>query len=417
MRTTKQIPIDAVIPGMFVSDMHMPWYRTPFLFHSRLIEDTETIRIMKDHGITTVTIDTSKGCDVANTPVADESFSLDSTPIAPSAPPTPSHSTDSPVRTSAETVYAEAHAAVERIFADLERGVPPTPATTKAVVEQVLTHVLDHPSAMMAQGIIQKMRDFDRSLSAHALDVCILSLVVAIAQNIDPTLYDRLGTGALLHDVGYTRIPRNLVRKRSDCTESERRLLQQHPLLGAALLKEWGNFPDEVLHIVQEHHEHANGSGSPHGLSLTALSQLAQVVGIVNLYDSLVSRRGGRPAMNPHDAIRQLFLAGEQQLYPKSLVETVIRSIGVYPVGSLVRLNTGEQAVVIGANPTHRLKPQVRIIGGPQGESYANPEQIDLAIPNPNGITRTILRVLDPLQERVNIGLYLGEMGAGQFAS
>ncbi|MEC4889505.1 MAG: DUF3391 domain-containing protein [Nitrospira sp.] len=410
MSTTKRISIDEVTPGMFILDVNLPWYRTPFLFHSRVIEDLKAIQQMKDHGITTVMIDTSKGRDVAD---------VTNDPVRPSTPAEPAADTSAQQlqpQTSAEAVYSEAHEAVDRIFADLERGLPPTPAKTKAIVERVLAHVLDRPDTMIAQGIIQKMRDFDRSLAAHALDVCILALVVAVEQGVDPALYDHVGAGALLHDVGYVRLPRNLVRKRSDCTEPERRLLQKHPQLGVSLLREHTAFPEDVLRIVQEHHEYANGSGYPSGISATSLSPLAQLVGIVNFYDSLVCRRGGRPAMNPHDAIRQLFLAGEQQLYAKSLVETVIRSIGVYPVGSLVRLNTGEQAIVVGANPTQRLKPQVRIIGGPQGESYTNPERIDLAMPGQYGVTRTILRVLDPMQERVNVSLYLSDV-ANRLAS
>lgn len=113
--------------------------------------------------------------------------------------------------------------------------------------------------------------------------------------------------------------------------------------------------------------------------------------------------------MIPHDAVRQLFLVGERGQYPKPLVEAVIRSIGVYPVGSLVRLNTGEQAVVVGVNPEQRLKPQVKITGGPHGESYLNPEQVDLSLPSQDKVSRTVLRVLDPVQERVNIAMYLDD--------
>lgn len=415
MSTIKRIPIEALKPGMYIIDMDLPWYRTPFLFHKRLIQDAEAIQQMKQHGITTVTIDTSKGRDVESVAAAAQGNSQ-SQAEGSGADTTQSFSAKEPVSettatplTAPQTVYAEAQEAIERIFADLERGVPPTPAETKAVVSRVLPQVLDQRDAMILQGVFRKMMEFDRSIAAHALDTCILSLVVAIESGVDPMLYEHVGVGAFLHDVGFVRLPRNLVRKRSDCTEPERRLMRQHPQLGAALLREQGELHEEVRRIVLEHHEHSDGSGYPHGISAEDLSPLSQLVGIVNYYDNLVSRRGGRPAMTPHDAVRQLFLSGERNHYAKSLVETVIRSIGVYPVGSLVRLNTGEQAVVVGANPTQRLKPQVKIMGGPHGECYANPEQIDLALPGQGGVTRTILRVLDPAQERVNIAMYLGD--------
>jgi HD-GYP domain-containing protein (c-di-GMP phosphodiesterase class II) len=161
---------------------------------------------------------------------------------------------------------------------------------------------------------------------------------------------------------------------------------------------------EDVLRIVREHHERADGSGFPAGLSNDQISRLAQIVGIVNLYDGMVSRRGARPAMIPHDAVRQLFLAGERGHFEKSLVELMIRSIGVYPVGSLIMLNTGEQAVVVGVNPQQRLKPVIKVTTDPQGGSYTTPIEVDLATPSPDHTVR-----LDPAQERVNIGIHLDQ--------
>jgi HD-GYP domain-containing protein (c-di-GMP phosphodiesterase class II) len=92
---------------------------------------------------------------------------------------------------------------------------------------------------------------------------------------------------------------------------------------------------------------------------------LAQLVGLVDAYDGMVSRRGGRPAMLPHDAIRQLFRLGDTGQYAKDLIRAMIGSLGVYPIGSLVRLNTAEQAVVVGMSHRQRLKPVVKVITGP----------------------------------------------------
>ncbi|MFO0707409.1 MAG: DUF3391 domain-containing protein [Nitrospira sp.] len=407
MSSTKQIPIDQLKPGMFVVDMDLPWYRTPFLFHKRLIRDNDTIAVMKQHGIRVVTIDPRKGLDVeavASSSAEPPSFSERGVGDLVGAE---AGTTTSDQTTETDALYAEARDAMDRIFADLERGVPPTPEATKAIVSQVLAQVLERRNDLLLQSAYHRLKHFDRSLADHGLDTAILSLIVAVESGVDPSLHEYLGIGALLHDAGYARLPRNLVRKRDECDDSERRLLQQHAHLGATLLAEQGSLHDEVRRIVLEHHEHGDGSGFPTGAKGLAISPLAEIVGIVDLYDKMVSRRGGRPAMLPHDAVRQLFLVGEQGQYPKALVEAVIRSIGVYPVGSLVRLNTGEQAVVVGVNPSQRLKPQVKITGGPHGESYANPERIDLAQPAQDRVNRTVMRVLDPIQERVNVAMYL----------
>lgn len=415
MSGTKQISIEQLRPGMFVVEMDLPWYRTPFLFHKRLIRDVETVVVMKQHGVQQVTIDTTKGLDVPASvqipPVKGEPMPAtldarhDGDEVAPKAGSVPMDGGENQVA----ALYGEAQEAVERIFADLERGVPPTPAATKEIVGGVITQVLHDRSALLLHSTFLKVKQFDRSLGAHALDTAILSLVVAVESGVDPSLYEQLGMGALLHDVGYVRLPRNLVRKRDECNDSEQRLLEQHTQLGVTVLGEQSGYHQEVCRVVVEHHERCDGSGYPRKLKAQDISPLAQIVGIVDLYDKMVSRRGGRPAMIPHDAVRQLFLVGERGQYPKPLVEAVIRSIGVYPVGSLVRLNTGEQAVVVGVNPEQRLKPQVKITGGPHGESYPNPEQVDLALPSQDKVSRTVLRVLDPVQERVNIAMYLDD--------
>ena len=284
------------------------------------------------------------------------------------------------------------------------------PKRPKPSCRHVLGQVLNDRAAMATQLAIQKIKQFDRSLTTHALDTCILSLLVAIESGLDQPTQEQVGMGALLHDAGYVRLPRNLVRKREECSGQDKTLLEQHCKLGVALLSEHPGMHEDVLRIVREHHERADGSGFPaRSRERSDFTSLAQIVGIVDFYDGMVSRRGARQAMIPHDAVRQLFLAGEQGQFEKSLVELMIRSIGVYPVGSLVRLNTGEQAVVVGVNPQQRLKPLVKITTDPQGGSYTTPIDIDLATPSPDHTVRTVLRVLDPAQERVNIGIHLDQ--------
>ncbi|CUS31550.1 HD-GYP domain-containing protein [Candidatus Nitrospira nitrificans] len=411
---TKRIPIEQVIPGMFITEMDIPWYQSPFLSHKRLIKDLQTIQLMKQHGIRTVTIDTDKGTDLppeASTTMrhAANRQSPDSdAPVLPDPAPkrAPEAKSDDP---SVAVIYTQAQETVERIFEDLERGIPPSPEATKAIVSNVLSQVLSNRAAMATQIAIQKIKQFDRSLTTHALDTCILSLVVAIESELDQPAQELVGMGALLHDAGYVRLPRNLVRKREECSKQDKTLLEQHCKLGVALLSEHPGMHEDVMRIVREHHERADGSGFPAGLGNGQISRLAQIVGIVDFYDGMVTRRGTRPAMIPHDAVRQLFLAGEQGLFEKSLVELMIRSIGVYPVGSLVRLNTGEQAVVVGVNPQQRLKPLIRVTTDPQGGVYATPIDIDLATPSSGHTVRTVLRVLDPARERVNIGIHLDQ--------
>lgn len=411
---TKRITIEQLIPGMFVIEMDVPWYRTPFFSHKRLINDQKTIHLMKQHGIRVVTIDISKGSDLPTEPSTNTQHATSRHSTNPDAPAPPEQKAERAPEAktddhSATMIYAQAQEAVEHIFDDLEQGIPPSPEATKTIVSNVLEQILSDRAAMATQVAIHKIKQFDRSLTAHALDTCILSLVVAVESGLDQSTQEQVGMGALLHDAGYVRLPRNLVRKREECSGQDKILLQQHCKLGVALLSEQPGIHEDALRIVREHHERANGSGFPAGLGNDQISRLAQIVGIVDFYDGMVSRRGARSAMIPHDAVRQLFLAGERGHFEKTLMELMIRSIGVYPVGSLVRLNTGEQAVVVGVNPQQRLKPLVKVTTDPQGGSYATPIVVDLATPSPNHTVRTVLGVLDPARERVNIGMHLDQ--------
>lgn len=407
----KEISIDQLTPGMFIVGVDVPWYRSPLLSHTRLIENVETIQTMRQHGIRTVTIDVSKGVDVRtdakkSRPAQAKTESHETIAAETPTPPT------QPDIGSVHTLYRDAHETVERIFAQLEQGVAPSPTATKAVVSTVLMRIIDDRAAVMTHLALQKLKQFDGSLATHALDTCILSLVVSVEIGLDETAQAQLGTGALLHDAGYARLPRNLVRKRRTCTDSERLLLQQHPALGTALLTNTAGFDAAVIRIVAEHHEREDGSGFPSGLKHDDISTLAMIVGIVDWYDGMVSRRGGQAAMLPSTAAQRLFVAGQQGQFKNTLAESVIRSIGIYPIGSLVLLNTGEQAVVVGINPGQRLKPLVKIIAGPRGESHVAPLPTDLAAQAPDRESRSILRGLDPLQEHVNVALYLDEISS-----
>jgi putative nucleotidyltransferase with HDIG domain len=325
--------------------------------------------------------------------------------ITQNSRPTPSKARE--LAAAARETYREASCSMERMFEELEAGVAPRPDTVRMVVTNVVSRVLDDGSSMLSLHALQKMKRFDRTLASHALDICTLSLIVAHAYGVAGKELEALGAGALLHDIGYIRLPRNLYRRSHDLTEQEGTMMQQHPALGLAILQEAHEDRDEVIRIVVEHHECSDGNGFPHKLKGGSLSVLSQLVGLVDIYDGMVSRRGGRPAMLPHDAIRQLFRLGDTGQYPKELIQSLIGSLGVYPIGSLVLMNTGEQAVVVGMNPTQRLKPIVKVITGPQGGSYLTPIRVDLGNQTAGASARVITKALDPLHERVNVAMFL----------
>lgn len=414
MASTKHIRIDQLTVGMFIAGLDQPWYRTPFLLHKWLISNPDDIVQLKRHGIQIVTIDTDRGLDVGAAPI-----SAPEAPPLPEPPPAFSEMVEAATNghashaAAAAATYREAMEAVERVFTDLEAGQPPKITALKPVVSTLLKQIVEHPEAMMIQFCLDKMRRFDGTLANHGMDVCVLTLILAVENSCTEVEMEALGLGALLHDIGFVRLPRNLYRKTSPLTEQEQVLMRQHPQLAATVLSKIDLLPEAVSHIIAQHHEFQDGSGYPKLVKPGGLSPLAQLMALADTYDDLVTSRYGRAPLLPHDAIRQLFVLGAKGRYDKNLVEVAIKMLGVYPLGSLIKLNTNECAVVIGLNHEDRLRPRIRIIRSPDGEIQNPPIDSDLQNQAADQPVRTILRALDPKQEHIDLPQYLDVAIAG----
>lgn len=410
MDSTKRIPIDQLTVGMFIAGLDQPWYRTPFLLHKWLVSNPDDIVQLKRHGIHIVTIDTKRGLDVgAAAPApAPEAPSAQEEPAPASVEvATPSCGGQASPAMASAAVYRQAMEACDRVFRDIEAGEPPKVTALKPVVRELLKQITEQPEAMMIQFCLDKMRRFDGTLANHGMDVCVLTLILAVENGCTEPDMEALGLSALLHDIGFVRLPRNLYRKTTALTEQEQVLMQQHPQLAASVLSQGDRVPETVTKIIAEHHEFQDGTGFPKLVKAGAVSSLAQLLALADAYDDLVTTRYGRPPLLPHDAIRQLFVLGAKGRYDKNLVEVAIKVLGVYPLGSLIKLNTNECAVVIGLNHEDRLRPRVRIIKGADGERQQQPLDIDLQNQPADQPARSILRALDPGTEHIDLPQYL----------
>jgi putative nucleotidyltransferase with HDIG domain len=251
-----------------------------------------------------------------------------------------------------------------------------------------------------ANLLLMQMRRFQSDLFTHAVNVCVLSLVVATLEELADDL-SALGMAALLHDVGEMRLPRTLIRKRNGFTEAEQRLIEQHPMLGAALLSQCEDVPALVRHIVIEHHERIDGSGYPVGSRGAEVSRYSQIVAIADTYDDMLSGRN-QIAHQPTEVLRQLYLQANAGALDLDLVEKVIRGLGVYPIGSLVELSSGERAIVLVADRSDTIKPIVRIIVSRTGMKQLNGPIVSLAESGSVAADRRIVNVLDPRKEGID---------------
>jgi len=295
---------------------------------------------------------------------------------------------------------------VQSLFEGTKTGAPLHSAAAQEVVHHLMETVLSQPEALA--GLIH-MRQFEVNLYAHVINVCIFALMLGAMQDLDKTVLVYLGMGALLHDIGQVYLPRNLIRKPGLYTAQEQRLMQAHPHLGATLLSQTPHIPEEACRIVAEHHERWDGSGYPLGLHGAALSPLSQMVAIADVYETMLGTRTGRPPLLPTQAIKELYQQGRAQQLDLGLVEKMVRCLGIYPVGSLIELNTGERGIVVAVNPGKALQPVVHILWDAAHQRYATPVTVDLAAPDADTPLRTICEALAPTAEGYDIARYFTE--------
>lgn len=397
----KRIPISQLRPGMYVVELDRSWLKTPFFFHRKHIKEGSEVELLAKHGIREVVIDTERGADSeTREPAREKSGSINHSAAAKRAQ-VQRERVLQPLEqefSAATAIHQEALATAQNIFDGVGRGSPLNSPAAQQTVTELLGSVTRSPEANL---LLTQMRRFQSDLFTHAVNVCVLSLVVGTLEGFAIEVSE-LGVGALLHDIGQMRVPRNLIRKNDAYTDQERRLVEQHPLLGAAIVKQAENISAAAQRIVIEHHERLNGSGYPLGIGGRNISPLSQIVSITDSYDAMITGRNG-VTQRPIEVLRQLYLEANAGAFDRELVEKVIRSLGVYPVGSLVELNTGERGIVLASNRTDTLRPTMRLILSRDGLPLSKGPVVSLAEQESVSIGRQIVRTLDPGKERIDI--------------
>ena len=411
--TKKTIPIDELKLGMFMVGVQESWLKTPFFLHRRLISQPSDIALLKQYGIQKVIIDPTRGLDVESSP--DTAVEERVPRVDVFVRPAKKREVSPEIKLRAELaaarmVRAEAVAAIERIFEGVKTGVPLDYPALRAIVTGLMDLLLTNHMSLTTVVLLQQLRRCDGNLFEHSVDVSVLALVLGHDYGLDTEGLEHLGLGGILHDIGKLRLPHNLLRKSGLYTAQEQTLMRMHPQLGAKIVAQVQELDEVCRRIVMEHHEALDGSGFPQGLSETRITVQSQIVGLVDRYEALATSRGGRPAMFPAQAVRELYQLGISHHYDRALVERMIRCLGVYPVGSLVELNTKERGVVIMQSRTERLKPIIKLLWAEDGRPYAEPEILDLTMRQPTERERSIKCVLDPAKEQVNIAACIEDL-------
>ncbi|UHA72413.1 HD-GYP domain-containing protein [Paenibacillus sp. 481] len=243
------------------------------------------------------------------------------------------------------------------------------------VLDAIIDDLSSHNDAMVMLNDIQTT---DHYLFRHSLNVCIYSTLLGINYGYDREQLKVLSLGALLHDIGKTKIDLQLLNKPSRLTDQEFNHVKRHAELGYAILKDEPNVPLLAAHIAYQHHERLNGSGYPRQLKGNEIHDYAKWVAIADSYDAMTSHRIYRNAMLPHEVLEILY-AGAGTLYEQPMLSLFRDRIAVYPLGMTIELSTGEIGVVASINTHCPQRPTVRILYGPQGETVSQGKEIDLS--------------------------------------
>jgi HD-GYP domain-containing protein (c-di-GMP phosphodiesterase class II) len=235
---------------------------------------------------------------------------------------------------------------------------------------------LEAGDALMAHALDPRPTGAD--LARHMVNVAIFAIKIGMCVGFPREKLAAAGLAGLVHDVGILALPNRLGDKPETLSAEELQLLKQHPEAGARLIRAAGPEYQWLATVVAQEHEREDGSGYPKGLRAEDIHELAKVVAMADVYESLTHPRPYRRRVSPLEAVKEI-ISSERRTFADWVLKGLIRGLSTFPVGSLVRLNSKEIGRVRATNPAFPLRPVVEILGGPSGEPLPSPRMVDLS--------------------------------------
>jgi HD-GYP domain-containing protein (c-di-GMP phosphodiesterase class II) len=274
----------------------------------------------------------------------------------------------------ADAAYMLAGQALDELAQDIRSNKKLEIVKVEDAIQDVVGSMTRNPDALM---LVMQLRQQDNARYGYALQSSVYLVALGRHMGLPTNLLERLGITGLLLDIGNMKLPGELLQKKSRLTPEDFEIIKSHVQLGLEILKETPNLHADILDGVAQHHEREDGSGYPAGISGNNISLFGRMAAIVQSFTALTNTRSHTKAVSAHEALKSISaLSGEY--YLDSLVEQFIQTIGIFPVGSLVELSTGEVAIIIGQNKLRRLKPRVLIVRDSNKNPVSHPTTLDL---------------------------------------
>jgi HD-GYP domain-containing protein (c-di-GMP phosphodiesterase class II) len=317
--------------------------------------------------------------------------------IITSAKPTKSSSSeddfDSDFVGISEETYMYAVSIVKNIANSVLSGMPVQVQEAKKLVDNLVEKVLENPDALIRLSVL---KNYDEDTFYHSVNVMLLSITLAASLGFERPVLAALGLSALLHDIGKVKIPPEILKKPTSLTKEEWKTMQMHVIWGAESLLSSKGLNKIAVVVALEHHLGYDKSGYPRLYLVSRPHIFSRVVNVVDVYDALTSQRAYRKPTLPDNALRLIHVQAGKKLDPL-IAKAFIRMMGIYPVGSVVKLNTGEYAVVVKPGKDDITRPKVIVVLDENLNSYEQPIKVDLLHEARKGSNRhTILEAVDP---------------------
>lgn len=356
--------------------MEHPFWRSKFT-----LTDPEDIRRILESGITEVWIDVDKGLDIAGELVKTQlEADMSVTDVLMEAEVAQYVKAPKPAAMSEELqraalICVRAKQAVVSMFQEVRMGNAISAEAAGELVEEISMSVMRNRGALIS---LARLKTADDYTYMHSVAVCALMVSLARQLEMDEQEVREAGMAGLLHDLGKALMPMEVLNKPGKLTEDEFRIIKTHPFAGHRLLDESTSTSAIVLDVCLHHHEKIDGSGYPERLSGDEISLFAKMGAVCDVYDAITSNRPYKAGWDPAESIRKM-TEWSKGHFDERVFQAFVRSIGIYPVGSLVKLGSSRLAVVIEQSEKSLLAPRVKVFFSTRSQAYIVPELIELS--------------------------------------
>jgi len=372
----KKVDSSQLRVGMFIHDLDCGWMEHPFVRNRFVITSDDEIGKILSAGIRNVTIDCARGLDV-DAPTVEQAAAASEAELTVIAakPVAPLRSTLAEEFDRAVAIRRQAAGLVRTVMQDARMGKAIELDKVSPVVENITASILRNASALMGLSVIKNKDDYT---FMHSVSVCTLLVAFCRSRKMDAETIYQAGIGGLLHDTGKALIPDAILNKPGRLTEEEFEIVRRHPQNGYNILYRTPEIGPIPLDITLHHHERRDGSGYPDRQSRDGISELAQMAAIVDVYDAITADRCYHKGIPAAEALRKIYEWSKHQFNP-ALTQDFMRCVGIYPVGTLVLLESGRLGVVVEPHETSLLTPKVNVFYSTRSQAYIRPEMIDLS--------------------------------------